>query len=65
MALTDEQKKTYLENPEKCPFCNSENLLWEFVDFIGPNEVKIIVTCEDECGLVFFEYYVLRDIWDE
>jgi hypothetical protein len=31
--LTEEQKKSYLEEPAKCPFCKSENIEGQSMDF--------------------------------
>jgi hypothetical protein len=57
-----QSKKLDESIPAKCPYCGAELLLWEFDEFVGTDEAKVRVTCEDGCGKFWFEYYTLTDI---
>ena len=59
-ALTAKQKKAYLKDSSKCPFCGSDNIGGDGVE-IGDNQAEQIVTCND-CEHSWRDIYVLKKV---
>jgi transposase-like protein len=60
IAITKEQKEAYIQHPNRCPKCRSENLQcdgFESDDNDGWREVR----CKD-CGLTFKEIFKVVDM---
>jgi formate dehydrogenase maturation protein FdhE len=60
--MTEQQKKEYLEDPDKCPYCKSEDVAGEFPDF-GESYAMRNVSC-NQCNKNWTDYYVLTDVLD-
>jgi len=51
--MTKKQKKTYLKNPNKCPYCESENIIRQL-----PKMYDGILTGQTEC-------FDCESIWED
>ena len=58
--LTKEQKKKYLKNSGKCPFCQSNNIEGGEVEIDG-KLVWQVIDCLD-CKKSWVDYYKLFDV---
>ena len=63
MKLTDEQKKAYLKNSGKCPYCKSEDISGGFVQVDGDTAWQEL-TCND-CDEQWNDVYTLSDVESE
>ena len=58
--MTAKQKKAYLEDSSKCPYCKSTDISGESLEIEG-NVVVQIVTCQ-ECDNSWTDYYKLFNV---
>jgi predicted Zn-ribbon and HTH transcriptional regulator len=63
MKLTPEQHKAYLENPNKCPYCGSEDISAGEMNADG-DSIWVAVKCNG-CKKEWSDIYVLTDIYPE
>lgn len=60
--MTEQQKKEYLSDPDKCPYCKSEDITGDFPDF-GESYAMRNVEC-NSCNKKWTDYYELTDVLD-
>lgn len=61
--LTPEQREQYLKNPNRCPFCRSENISggeWQYSN----NRCYQSIICGD-CEKEWTDTYTLTDVTEE
>lgn len=56
--MTEEQRQKYLKNPFHCPYCNSENIESEEIDW---EAMSAPIKCHD-CNKNWFDCYTLTDV---
>ena len=60
--LTEQEVKEYIEYPNTCPFCKSENLDADPIDVYETNTASRNVSCED-CGEEWVEEFTMTNIY--
>ncbi len=60
--MTVLQSTSYMNNPTRCPYCDSEKISREFVE-VDPGYSDQRVCCE-KCGRIWMEIYKLIEVED-
>ena len=63
MKFTKAQKKKYIENPNICPYCKSEDISGENFE-AGYNQAWREIEC-NSCGKEWMEIFTMTDIEEQ
>ena len=61
--MTKEEKNKYLKNPDKCPYCDSDDISGEDGNFESDKATRIVNCNEGGCKQRWIEIFSLKKVY--